>query len=255
LRPGADEAAPSHEKSTFSRRAGASLYAGGLLRSARNDKEIASLASRRRAGFTLVEVIVVLVILAILAAIAIPALTGYIDKAKWRDVELRFKTQLTAIQTMITEAYAENELDSRNLYPSFAWISDSESIEPDQTVLEIGLTGNQFYHDYENLTGDTYSFQSHNPSVHYAEAWVSRSGSILCYYYYDKTVFSSPSGDLLVFYLYDIDSDTSEYFFTSMNNYFTSKEEAKQAGFRSGVNVAKETYDTATYEFTLERLN
>jgi type IV pilus assembly protein PilA len=34
----------------------------------------------RRAGFTLVEVIVVLVILAILAAIAIPALTGYIDK-------------------------------------------------------------------------------------------------------------------------------------------------------------------------------
>jgi prepilin-type N-terminal cleavage/methylation domain-containing protein len=35
-----------------------------------------------RAGFTLVEVIVVLVILAILAAIAIPALTGYIDKAQ-----------------------------------------------------------------------------------------------------------------------------------------------------------------------------
>lgn len=35
-----------------------------------------------RKGFTLVEVIVVLVILAILAAIMIPALTGYIDKAK-----------------------------------------------------------------------------------------------------------------------------------------------------------------------------
>ena len=35
-----------------------------------------------RKGFTLVELIVVLVILAILAALLIPALTGYIDKAK-----------------------------------------------------------------------------------------------------------------------------------------------------------------------------
>lgn len=35
-----------------------------------------------RKGFTLVELIVVLVILAILAALLVPALTGYIDKAK-----------------------------------------------------------------------------------------------------------------------------------------------------------------------------
>ncbi|MBQ1326631.1 MAG: type II secretion system protein, partial [Eubacterium sp.] len=33
-------------------------------------------------GFTLVELIVVLVILAILAAVLVPALLGYIDKAK-----------------------------------------------------------------------------------------------------------------------------------------------------------------------------
>ena len=33
-------------------------------------------------GFTLVELIVVLVILAILAAILVPALLGYIDKAR-----------------------------------------------------------------------------------------------------------------------------------------------------------------------------
>ena len=33
-------------------------------------------------GFTLVELIVVLVILAILAALLVPALTGYIDKAR-----------------------------------------------------------------------------------------------------------------------------------------------------------------------------
>lgn len=37
---------------------------------------------KEKKGFTLVELIVVLVILAILAALLIPALTGYIDKAK-----------------------------------------------------------------------------------------------------------------------------------------------------------------------------
>lgn len=36
----------------------------------------------QKGGFTLVELIVVLVILAILAALLVPALTGYIDKAK-----------------------------------------------------------------------------------------------------------------------------------------------------------------------------
>jgi prepilin-type N-terminal cleavage/methylation domain-containing protein len=60
----------------------------------------------RRAGFTLVEVIVVLVILAILAAIAIPALTGYIDKARESEVKSRARELLVASQTLLSEAYA-----------------------------------------------------------------------------------------------------------------------------------------------------
>lgn len=37
-------------------------------------------------GFTLVELIVVLVIIAILAAMLIPAMTGYINKAKEKSI-------------------------------------------------------------------------------------------------------------------------------------------------------------------------
>ena len=46
-------------------------------------KDVDFMAKKKsKRGFTLVELIVVLVILAILAALLIPALTGYIDKAK-----------------------------------------------------------------------------------------------------------------------------------------------------------------------------
>lgn len=41
---------------------------------------------KEKKGFTLVELIVVLVILAILAALLIPALTGYINKAKDKQI-------------------------------------------------------------------------------------------------------------------------------------------------------------------------
>ena len=49
-------------------------------------------------GFTLVELIVVLVILAILAAILVPALLGYIDRARQKQYVLNAKSALTATQ-------------------------------------------------------------------------------------------------------------------------------------------------------------
>jgi type IV pilus assembly protein PilA len=62
-----------------------------------------ALKGKETKGFTLVEIIVVLVILAILMAIAVPALTGYIDKAKNVGASVEAKTVLTAVQAVETE--------------------------------------------------------------------------------------------------------------------------------------------------------
>ena len=58
-------------------------------------------------GFTLVELIVVLVILAILAAILVPALLGYIDRAKEKQYVLNAKSALTATQAEFSSLYGE----------------------------------------------------------------------------------------------------------------------------------------------------
>lgn len=60
----------------------------------------------KKKGFTLVELIVVLVILAILAALLIPALTGYIDKAKRKSIVAETRQTVMAAQTLVDEAYA-----------------------------------------------------------------------------------------------------------------------------------------------------
>ena len=61
----------------------------------------------KKKGFTLVELIVVLVILAILAALLIPALTGYIDKAKNKSIGAETRQTVMAAQTLVDEAYAK----------------------------------------------------------------------------------------------------------------------------------------------------
>lgn len=60
-------------------------------------------------GFTLVELIVVLVILAILAALLIPALTGYIDKARKNQVVAETRMLTQAVQTEMSTVYALND--------------------------------------------------------------------------------------------------------------------------------------------------
>lgn len=62
---------------------------------------------KSKKGFTLVEIIVVLVIIAILAAIAIPAMTGWVDKANEKTVIAEARTVLMATQTIASEVYGE----------------------------------------------------------------------------------------------------------------------------------------------------
>ena len=78
------------------------------------EKMIALQQKRRskKGGFTLVHLIVVLVILAILAALLIPALTGYIDKAKQKRIVAETRQVVMAAQTLADEDYANGIADA-----------------------------------------------------------------------------------------------------------------------------------------------
>ena len=65
------------------------------------------LKENKKKGFALVELIVVLVILAILAALLVPALTGYIDKAKRKSIVAETRQVVMAAQTIADEEYGK----------------------------------------------------------------------------------------------------------------------------------------------------
>lgn len=73
-------------------------------------------------GFTLVELIVVLVILAILAALLIPALTGYIDKARKSQVVAETRALTQAVQTEMSTVYALNDEFQRHMLANSQWL-------------------------------------------------------------------------------------------------------------------------------------
>ena len=66
------------------------------------------LGKSSKKGFTLVELIVVLVILAVLAAMLVPALIGYIDRAKKEKEFQAASTVYAAAQALATEDYGRS---------------------------------------------------------------------------------------------------------------------------------------------------
>ena len=89
---------------------------------------------KNKKGVTLVELIVVLVILAILAALLVPALTGYIDKAKEKKIVAETRMVVMAVQTVASEAYgslnnlADDDQENWSTYPDIGGNSGKEGI-------------------------------------------------------------------------------------------------------------------------------
>lgn len=89
-------------------------------------------------GFTLVELIVVLIILAILAALLIPALTGYIDKAKNKQIVAETRMAVMAAQTLVDEEYAKGT--DPLIAPSVTDIQELGEITGDITLESDDIT-------------------------------------------------------------------------------------------------------------------
>jgi prepilin-type N-terminal cleavage/methylation domain-containing protein len=216
----------------------------------------------RRAGFTLVEVIVVLVILAILAAIAIPSLTGYIDKAKWRDMELRAKTQMTAMQVMLNEKYARDGGFTTHS------ITNPAAVPPGEYFLYVlDYASKQGYNmyfwspygleEYEKLTGDTSSFgvgsapssPRGNPAV-----ITDRSGAIKLYSYRINYYF--PAGERRHLYvIYIVDTDSSDPLVQARINDYAAQDANFKKEIKVGMNVFQYDDSSPYTGDTFVRLN
>lgn len=124
-------------------------------------------------GFTLVELIVVLVILAILAALLVPALTGYIDKAKEKKIVAETRMLHTAIQTEMSALYAKPEW--KNFIPS-VWGTE---VLAAKTSTDTSAT--QRYNDIVALSELT----SLSSGTGVFGAYVTETGKVASLVYYD----------------------------------------------------------------------
>ena len=83
------------------------LHRGKVCTDSNGGNDMKKKEMKSSKGFTLVELIVVLVILAILAAILVPALLGYIDRAREKQDMINARNCLTAAQAEFTKNYAQ----------------------------------------------------------------------------------------------------------------------------------------------------
>lgn len=116
-------------------------------------------------GFTLVELIVVLVILAILAAILVPALLGYIDRAKGQQIVLNARSCYTATQAEMSSMYGTGDdisnITSTNHKDSILKTAD---VLPACTKLVVGVI------DSDSSIGDAAKADGHEDyTVAYVE--------------------------------------------------------------------------------------
>jgi prepilin-type N-terminal cleavage/methylation domain-containing protein len=119
-----------------------------------DSEKLQALKQDQKKGFTLVELIVVIVILAILAAVAVPALTGYIDKARNQGLIADARNLMVAAQTVIVMEHANPSPTSRLGFGfgDTSFPSDSKHIEISSSS-DLGL---ELYDEMIQLTGMPY---------------------------------------------------------------------------------------------------
>lgn len=129
-------------------------------------------------GFTLVELIVVLVILALLAAILVPALLGYIDKAKKEKNYQAAQEVHTAVQALATESYGKGDTaptmtlaqikdlagieDLAEVNVKWKNTADNEKtkFQVDEMSVKFTSDSSDVYYTYKMGTDKKYSWQS-----------------------------------------------------------------------------------------------
>ena len=141
--------------------------------------------SKSKKGFTLVELIVVLVILAILAAMLVPALTGYIRRAREEKEYQTAATMYTAAQSVITDGYGRS--NSNILLASGVSSGTISKASSNDAVIDLAgvdataLQDYQFTYDANYIIsggwveiGNSYYVLSFNATTH-APVWSAQS--------------------------------------------------------------------------------
>lgn len=124
---------------------------------------------RKKGGFTLVELIVVLVILAILAALLIPALTGYIDRAKDKSVIAETRQAVMAAQTLVDEKYGtvtkgtKITVGDTGTNVTFGQIEDLAEVKGDVTAVTLTNDNKIATLTYSNGKTCTYTAANNDP--------------------------------------------------------------------------------------------
>ncbi len=92
----------------------------------------------KRAGFTLIELIVVLAILAVLAGIAVPSMVGWVDRARESQVLLEARNAYISLETLVAEASIEKDVSqivTEDIDEEVLW--EMAGITDDQVILEF----------------------------------------------------------------------------------------------------------------------